>query len=27
LKVATELFSLCVKIVSIQKILAERGEA
>jgi DNA-binding transcriptional MocR family regulator len=26
LKVATELFSLCVKIVSIQKILAERGE-
>ena len=27
LKVATELFSLCVKIVSIQKILADRGEA
>jgi DNA-binding transcriptional MocR family regulator len=27
LKVATELFSLCVKIVSIKKILAERGEA
>jgi len=26
LKVATELFSLCVKIVSIQKLLAERGE-
>ncbi len=27
LKVATELFSLCVKIVSIKKILADRGEA
>ncbi len=27
LKVATELFTLCVKIVSIQKILADRGEA